>query len=173
MVCKWETASETNNAYFDVERSQDGETFEKIGKVDGFGAGVSTINHEYKFIDDDVCNSIRYYRLKQTDIDGQFSYSETVAVNCADREGGVFIFPNPATSELNITFYEANKGDIGIEIIDILGKVISSEIYPTLKGYNKIATTVIDLPTGIYYIMLKSGKSNPSQEDRQIRFVKE
>ncbi len=66
-----------------------------------------------------------------------------------------------------------DKGDIILEYTDMLGKIISSENYSASKGFNKIETSILDLPNGIYYLKLKSGNNNPLQEDRQIRFVKE
>ena len=68
----WTTASETNNDFFTVERSQDGREFIPIGVVDGAGNSNTILN--YKLMDADPYVGISYYRLKQTDFDGKFEY---------------------------------------------------------------------------------------------------
>ncbi|MBK9412353.1 MAG: T9SS type A sorting domain-containing protein [Bacteroidetes bacterium] len=171
VLCKWVTASETNNDYFEVLRSTDGVDFKKIGIVYGYGAGTSTTNRSYQFIDDEECNSIRYYQLRQVDTDLKFAFSDVVAVNCNNKDNVIQLYPNPATDQLNITFYQFNKEEILIEYVDMLGKIVASENYSTTKGFNKIESSILNLPNGIYYLKIKSG--NPKQEDRQIRFVKE
>ncbi|MBK8584650.1 MAG: T9SS type A sorting domain-containing protein [Bacteroidetes bacterium] len=173
VLCKWITASETNNDYFEVLRSDDGIEFKSLGIVNGFGAGTSTTNRSYKFVDNDECTSIRYYQLKQVDIDSRFSLSNVVAVNCNTKENEIKLYPNPATNDLTFSFFQNSKDEITVEYLDMLGKLIRDEHFQTVKGYNKILTSVTELANGIYYLRIKSGKGNPGQEDRQIRFVKE
>ena len=126
--CKWETSSETNNEYFEVERSFNGKEFFPIGKVSGFGLGTSTESRTYSLIDDDVCNDIRYYRLKQVDIDGNYSYSDVVAIDCSSDKKRINIYPNPAESKIFCTFYENKNSSLTFQWRDILGKVIKEEI---------------------------------------------
>jgi hypothetical protein len=74
----WTTASETNNDYFTIEKSNDGVAFEPLGYVNG--AGNSNIVTEYAFYDNDPF-ALSYYKLKQTDFDGTSAYSEIIAIN--------------------------------------------------------------------------------------------
>lgn len=75
----WETASEKNNNFFTVERSIDGLFFTPIGNLSG--AGNSSYTKKYKLIDSSpVLDKISYYRLKQTDFDGTYTYSDIVSV---------------------------------------------------------------------------------------------
>ena len=94
----WTTTSETNNQGFEIERSADARTFEKIGFVDG--SGDTKENRFYHFTDLNPL-ATAYYRLKQLDYDGKFEYSRVIAVR-ADREA-VRIYPNPAQTELTVT----------------------------------------------------------------------
>ena len=172
VLCQWETASETNNDYFEVQRSVDGEEWETIGTVRGYGAGISTVNHYYKLIDSERCKGIRYYRLRQVDIDDHFGFSETVAVNCKDGINDISVYPNPGSENIVITFYESAKGEAIIEFVDMLGKIVRTDLVSTQKGFNSIHSTVNDLAGGVYYLRIKTAK-NPAQTDRQIRFVKD
>ncbi|MBI4647218.1 MAG: hypothetical protein HY738_11690 [Bacteroidia bacterium] len=80
IVLNWSTASETNNDYFFVERSEDELEFSSIGIISGAGNSNNILT--YHFVDESPFSGISYYRLKQTDYDGAYSYSGVVAVNC-------------------------------------------------------------------------------------------
>ena len=77
-LLEWITSTEINNDYFTLERSSDAQNFSAIGIVNG--AGNSNISLNYNFIDDSPLKGINYYRLKQTDFDGVFSYSNSIAL---------------------------------------------------------------------------------------------
>lgn len=79
VALNWATASEINNDRFEIERSADGSSFEKIGTVNGNGNSVQTI--EYSFKDTTVQRGVYYYRLKQVDFDGRFEYSNISAAS--------------------------------------------------------------------------------------------
>ena len=169
--CKWETSSETNNEYFEVERSFNGKEFFPIGKVSGFGLGTSTESRTYSLIDDDVCNDIRYYRLKQVDIDGNYSYSEVVAIDCSSDKKMINIYPNPAESTIFCTFYENKNSSLTFQWRDIIGKVIKEEIHDVVKGYNKVQSDVSDLAKGIYFLRLKETGKSAEENERQVKFL--
>jgi len=81
---KWETNSEVNNDYFTIEKSNDGTQFLPVGTV--HGAGTSSATLSYSFVDDQPYQGINYYRLKQVDYDGQFTYSKTISVNVSEGD---------------------------------------------------------------------------------------
>ena len=91
----WSTATEINNDYFTVEKSIDGDNFFPIGNVSGSGNSTTTL--QYYLDDNKPTYGISYYRLKQTDFDGAFSYSGVVPVNYKKTTGQYSIFPNPAS----------------------------------------------------------------------------
>jgi hypothetical protein len=172
VTCRWTTASETNNDHFDIERSTDGETFEKIGKVNGFGAGVSTTNRSYSFNDPDKCNEIRYYRLRQVDIDGHFEYSDVVAVNCASKDQSIQIHPNPASESITYQFNQGYDEVLSIRIIDVTGRILKEETINAIKGFNTISTSVSDLSGGVYYLQIRTNESGKDTGTRQVQFMK-
>jgi hypothetical protein len=118
----WQTAMEKNNAYFDIERSEDGKEFRSIGQVKGKGNTSSGFN--YSFTDEKPSESINYYRLKQNDTDGRFEYSHVLAVNNKPKDDRFVVSPNPVSDVLNIEYLGKNNDIRNIEIYDILGKLV-------------------------------------------------
>ena len=97
VLCQWVTATEINNDYFTVEKTQDGINYKSVGNLKG--AGNSSMSLYYSMLDESPYSGTSYYRLKQTDYDGQFSYSQLVAVNLKGLEI-ITMYPNPATTHL-------------------------------------------------------------------------
>ena len=153
VLCKWETASEINNEYFEVERSIDGKRFTAIEKVLGYGNGVSTESRKYSFVDNDLCEDIRYYRLKQVDINGDYSYSKPVAINCK-RSSSIDLYPNPANTFIKYQFYYTENTELTANIMDISGRIVSSEKIIVQKGFNQITKKIEDLAAGVYNLRI-------------------
>ncbi len=168
--CEWVTASETNNDYFNLERSYDGENFDKIAQINGFGAGTTTETREYEFTDTESCDGVVYYRLQQVDIDGANSYSDIVALNCLKSKDALSVFPNPALSTISYSFYEETDGVINVQIVDVYGKLVTWERFSTQRGVNNLQSSVEQLAAGVYY--LKLDRMDKSGMVRQVRFMK-
>ncbi|MFI5192747.1 MAG: T9SS type A sorting domain-containing protein [Chitinophagales bacterium] len=153
IVLAWSTASEMNNDYFTIERSEDGSNWKGIGTVKS--AGNSSVIQNYSLTVDETNNQISYFRLKQTDLDGQFKYFNTLQVNnCYKDDMGLNIYPNPSNGRslfgrLNLKANEAYT----IEIFDNLGKMISrlASIQPEFT-VNFPQT----LPSGVYFAKISS-----------------
>ena len=144
----WETASEINNDYFDVERSRDGKSFEAIGKVAGHGTTTEIQN--YEFIDRLPYSGKNYYRLKQVDFNGTYEYSDVRVVDFSKRGTVINIFPNPTADYVSINFdKQYQSGDI----VNQAG--IKIKAIPTSSDQAKV--NVSDLPAGIYHIELFDG----------------
>jgi hypothetical protein len=97
----WTTASEINNDYFTIEKTKDGKTFEQVATIKGAGTSNEVIN--YFAIDENPYQYISYYRLKQTDFDGKYKYSDLVSVNNPHKynynNNGLIVYPNPSKSK--------------------------------------------------------------------------
>jgi hypothetical protein len=156
-----------------VERSFDGYEFKSIGRVDGFGEGISTTALKYKLPDPDKCSELRYYRLKQVDIDGNFSYSEVVAVNCMQEKSALNVYPNPSRGLIYCSFYELKDGPVKLQWIDVVGKIIKEETVDAIKGFNTVSSDVSHIAKGIYYLRLNSMNSDEEEVTRQVKFLKE
>lgn len=153
----WITASEINNDYFTIERSLDGETFQAIGTVKG--AGTSTQFRHYSLIDNEFFSSPVYYRLKQTDYDGKYKYFNLISFdNCRLISGlDVNLYPNPAMNEINYQFELERAAHIGIELVDLLGKIVYTKQFNTEKGNQLLKIDLADFPNGMYIFKMNDG----------------
>lgn len=165
---QWVTASETDNAYFVVERSLEGHVFEELGRVQG--AGTTMDQHSYSFWDrHPFSGEINYYRLRQVDFDGDIEYSEIRAVAIDDREAMFHVFPNPARDEITVSYVTARTGSLcSLSVYDSMARRIAGFDFMPERGTNYLPLTVNDLPRGVYFVVLESG-------GQQLRtsFVKE
>jgi hypothetical protein len=116
----WQTATEINNYYFDVERSNDGATFQNIGKVKGVG-NTNTLSN-YDFMDENPLAGTNYYRLQQVDVNGKTTTSKTVAVN-ANGKGSVKVFPTLATDKLSVL--TTSEKEEAYEIVNLVGQIVA------------------------------------------------
>ncbi|MEP7168435.1 MAG: T9SS type A sorting domain-containing protein [Bacteroidota bacterium] len=165
--CKWSTASEINNDYFTVEKSQNGRTFDEAGRAEGAGNSTSVL--DYSFIDEHPFNSISYYRLKQTDFNGSYSYSEIVAVTITkENNPGFSVFPNPVKDNLNIEFTSDNKQEVQLQLYDISGRKVISQSFMPVEGMNSGKADVSHISKGTYFIELTSGNVKS-----KLRIIKE
>jgi hypothetical protein len=157
-LLSWTTVSETNNKGFEVERSINGRTFEKVGFVKG--AGNSNRISNYGLTDVrafDVTNSnILYYRLKQLDFNGKYSYSQVVRVTKnAEAANALSVYPNPYSSAYGVSFNAAKDGVATIEMLDLQGKVVATIDAAITSGNNLVPITEANnLNTGIYFVRL-------------------
>jgi hypothetical protein len=144
----WTTASEINNNYFSIEHSQDAIHF--IGILRISGAGNSNTKLYYSAIDSNPYNGISYYRLKQIDVDGNYTYSNIIAADI-DKPFAFTIYPNPFSAPSFITIDGIGKtGDHKLLIYDIWGGIITS-IHLTKQSTILETST---LPSGIYFYSL-------------------
>ena len=154
----WATATEINNDYFTIERSKDGIQFEAIEEIDG--AGTTFQSRSYRALDKHPFIGTSYYRLKQTDFDGSFSYSDIRAVQInVDNNGHFTVYPNPMNDFLNITSHGTLKGKTIIEIYDAIGNL---KYYQKLELEQQLNTFVIDevsnLIAGNYFLVIQTPK---------------
>jgi hypothetical protein len=116
----WETSNETDNDHFTIEGSADGINFNVLGRV----SGNNGPSHSYSYTDNASRSGSAYYRLKQTDFDGQFKYSKIVALNCKDKKLQQFsAYPNPVSSELTLEM-TGNTETVNVEIMNATGAVV-------------------------------------------------
>jgi hypothetical protein len=150
---KWGTAFEQNTDRYEIERSTDGNQFTKvIGNVKAAGNSNTTLN--YDFTDASPENDINYYRIKQFDIDGQFSYTNVAKVNMKSSAIQLNIFPSPVSSQLTLEFYSGRNENVMVDIIDSKGSVVSRARMNMLSGANTKTINVNQLSSGVYMMKL-------------------
>jgi hypothetical protein len=144
----WSTASEINNDYFTVERSEDGMQWSEVEIVDGAGNSSSPIN--YAVEDLHPFNKISYYRLKQTDFDGSFTYSPTVVIRTTS-DHAFTIYPNPANHVLHITNPQGDE--LNFSFVNNLGQ----QVYlPYTQEGNTTTFHLYSLSRGMYMLRIQN-----------------
>lgn len=156
VVLKWATASEYENNYFIIEKSSDAQNFYPVGTVPG--AGTSSLTHNYSFIDKTQPSDggYRYYRLKQTDYSGSYTYSGISYVHCnkdVDQFAGN-LFPNPAKDIVSLVFSTKHKGILKMEITDVVGQFISGREITVVEGDNLISEEIHHIQSGLYFFTI-------------------
>jgi hypothetical protein len=149
----WQTLSETNNDYFIIERSSNGNGFTNIGRLPG--AGTSLQENNYAFTDLHPTPGTNYYRLKQVDFDGRFSYSPVVSAFWGEEEG-FRIYPTLVSSGLHVEMPESWQGGADIFVFDGLGQV--RKTWHLDGTTQEVSLDVGDLQPGIFIIKAVSGR---------------
>jgi len=148
----WQTASETNNDYFTIERSYNNENFIEIAQIAGAGSSNKIINYGFKDLNVDLAQTI-YYRLKQTDFDGKYTYSETIWVNSKSNDFKILkAYGNDGIIYLNIN--SNINSNYSLEVTDISGRIIMSSNISLLNGYNSFRFRIDTYSTGLYFIRI-------------------
>ncbi len=145
----WITLTEINNDFFTVERSQNGIDWETLLTVTGAGNSQQLIS--YLDIDLTPFNGISYYRLKQTDFDGNYTYSEikSVFINTSVTEIGYY--PNPVKNSLTVINLEDHKE---IQLFDLAGREVN--ISP-ISNLNKVTIDMTTVAVGSYILKTSKG----------------
>lgn len=121
----WVTGSEKNNDFFTIERTVNGIDFEEVGEV--AGQGNSSIKNQYSFTDFRPKNGVSYYRLRQTDYNGESEYFEVKSVNIQKGEFVSNVYPNPAVMNRTTVFVEKTSSIVTMNVRNVLGQLISSK----------------------------------------------
>jgi hypothetical protein len=163
ILLSFTTVTERDNDYFDIERSGNGLSFKKIGAIKG--AGTSLIPQDYTYTDEKPLRGINFYRLKQVDFDGQFSYSPVVSV-VFGKVGNVVLYPTPTTSTMNVRLEEAFQTEANWQVIDLMGRIITAGIFPAEQTDTQIP--VGTLSEGNYVLRITAGQEVITQKFRKI-----
>ncbi len=149
----WATSAQINNDFFTLEKSTDAKTFVPFATIAGAGTNNSLLSYYER--DYEVADGITYYRLKQTDFNGDYTYSNIVPVNKTVELMAFNVFPNPAKwDNLHVKIEGELKEDILIIIRNIQGKECYSKLLPAEEGLNEyVLKPPYELAPGPYIII--------------------
>ncbi len=156
----WSTASENDNDYFTLERSPDSRNFSPITQMPG--AGNSTTTQHYTYTDQKPLPGINYYRLKQTDFNGQYAYSKVLSIKM-EQQGTTFgIRQNPVQGQmLQLVMNAPTQDQAAVTIMNAAGQQIATQVVSIEKGNTDQMIDLGNLPNGMYYVKITcSGKTN-------------
>jgi len=147
----WNTESETNNDYFSLEGSVDGVHFETLQLIDG--AGTTNLEHAYATIYERNDPNMTYFRLKQTDFDGEVTLFNSLSVECNISTTDLYLYPNPSDGDFAavLNLKEMSKTTT-IRILDLTGRIVKTSDVSTSSGVNQLYISATDLPRGEYLI---------------------
>jgi hypothetical protein len=148
----WQTASETNNDFFTIERSVTESTWEALDEIDGASNSTSTLS--YSYIDESPILGRSYYRLKQTDYDGQFEYSKTVSISIQNLIRKFSIYPNPAKDK--ITINGSPNELLGVRLFNMLGQDVTPFTVIEKLTENSLTMELSNLNSGMYLVRTKT-----------------
>lgn len=162
---EWRTATETNNEFFYIERSQNGKEYKRIGKVEG--AGTSSRVRNYSFIDERPAFGLNYYRLCQVDFDGTSSNSKVISLSFENELKPMFVRPTIAYSQITIELTLSDEAEIQLKILDLLGRLHHFEKLPI--GASSLSLNISNYQPGQYILQLRKGSNLCAIE----RFIKQ
>jgi|GEM_PF-709007 len=155
VLLNWQTANEENNVQYEVQRSEDGIHFENVGNVDG--NGTTTISHNYSFTDDlqnasqEVAASpVLYYRIRQTDVDGHFTYSVVISLRNPIMPR-VEVSPNPNIGFFNLLLAKKPVEPVLLSVYDSKGTLIEKKKITDVETNISLSGNA----KGIYWLRLQ------------------
>jgi hypothetical protein len=159
----WKTATEINNDYFTIQRSADGLEFTDIARISSGNNG--NIIQKYNHVDTRPLPGKSYYRLKQTDLDGVYKFSDIRKVELDKFQARLTAYPNPVTSgQFSLDFQEALEARTSVVVYDLVGKVIFNDVIN--QGIRVYPIALNNPPAGVYVV--KTFNSNSSQQQTII-----
>ncbi|NUM72249.1 MAG: T9SS type A sorting domain-containing protein [Ignavibacteriaceae bacterium] len=156
VLLNWKTASETNNYGFEVQKSKDGVSFVTLGFVKG--QGNTSAGAEYSFTDRSAEGKI-FYRLKQIDFDGSFSYSNVVGSEIYTIAGYELYqnYPNPFNPVTRISFNMAVAGEAELSVYNSLGEKVSTLLKSNISaGKHSVDFNAEGFSSGVYIYELRT-----------------
>lgn len=150
----WATSFESNNAMFVVEKSEDGVEFMNIGSVEGYGDSEKI--KEYNFLDVMANSENTFYRLKQVDFDGSFSYSEVSVIRQKFKNNFMVArMSNVATKDFfEVTIDAFQQGELSYEVTNWKKESIFQDKMLVVNGLNELSIDLTDQKEGIYKLNL-------------------
>ena len=156
-LVEWTTATEHNNDYFSLERSDDAINFTEIARVAGAGNSIEPL--DYSYTDYGIHVGDNYYRLVQVDYDGTRTVSEIVVANCIESEVGepdVQAYPNPFNGELTLVLDNFDNRPATIEVYDMLGKLVFMQKADAPQNSYEIILNLGNLPPAAYTVRVST-----------------
>lgn len=172
-LLNWAAENQVNFSSYEIERSSDGRTFERVGSVNRLGTGMERQTYQFN---DDLSSSgstVYYYRLRMVDIDAKYSYSNIILIRKDGlKTSGLNISPNPVASGGQVTarLEITRKSLVEISVLDMNGKVVLRQQNQVQEGINSIPVSNLNkLQPGLYTLRVNDGETTQSAKLSIIR----
>lgn len=161
VLLSWTTQDEINNDHFEIERSNDGVSFTKIGSVIAATSGSG--NHQYAFTDNVPLNGYNYYRIKQVDKEGNYQYSSVQRISLSDLISHWNLYPNPTRN--STALYALNNYDkAAISVSDLNGRIVYKTTLNNITINQQIPIETQSLRKGVYIIKIVTEQGVDTQK---------
>ena len=166
VTLSWQTATEHNSDYYEVEKSRDGMNWQVLTTVEAAGNSTQLLN--YGTTDAHAMEGNNYYRLTQVDIDGTSKTYDVINVSCSGTSKGYFTaYPNPSTGTFQVILNDKQMVGTGqLRVKDTKGSELLNRTIEVKPGINMFSVTDLNLAPGVYYIQIVQG-------DRATEVLKE
>ncbi len=158
ITLNWNTATETNNSGFEIQRSTDGKDFRTLDFIEGKG---TTLDPQLYYYDDKDLRKgqLYYYRLRQIDYSGQFEYSKVITAKTESSQVyGASFSPNPVHNQLaRLNYTSPTQGQLFLQVFDVTGKTLSEQTYQVLEGSNQLDIDFSAMGTGMFFVKIEHG----------------
>ena len=155
----WQTSQEINNNRFELYRSFDGNDFELTATIAGAGNSSTPKNYSYQDHISPEGNNV-YYKLKQIDIDGQFTFSNVVRLSTNSNNESFRIYPNPVVNNFTASFSAAQSGTAIMLIRNTNGQTMYKRTIDVINGNNAVSVNVPQLLAGMYFVTIVNDELN-------------
>ncbi len=161
IVLDWATSYDAKNKYFEVQRSADGLYFAPLGFVNE--DNHSGLAGAYTYIDESPVAGLNYYRLKQVDKDGRFSYSKVVTMSISGSAAFWQVYPNPAHNSTSLHI-NTSLGKMDVQLVTAAGNVVYRNQLSTTIAGQKLDIPLVNLAGGIYFLKVATAKGVQTQK---------
>ncbi len=161
-LLSWSTAQESNSDYFEIEKSENGSTWNALTRVTAAGYSSNTKNYQYT----DVNGGTAFYRIKQVDRDGAAYYTSIKPTNCDNKGNTYIIYPVPAKDVLYVSIKSDKALKTRLQVYDASGKMVRNMEVVVNKGNNNFNLNLKGLASGDYII-----RSTDNEINLKKRFI--
>lgn len=148
---EWETMSEINNDFFLIQKSNNGLDWTNVKRVEG--QGNSNVSVKYIEQDPFPYKGVSYYRLKQVDFDGKYSYSDIEAVHVSSQKNGIIISPNPSGDYISVSRLSGGLSDL--TIYNSSGTLVNDHLDIVMESDDLVKVRISKLEKGVYLLKSK------------------
>jgi hypothetical protein len=154
----WQTASEHNTAYFEVEKSRDGAIWNSIETVSSAGNSTTTI--DYSIEDAEKTTGVVYYRLNQVDLNGESKIYGPISANCNDEDVfTAYVYPNPTKDVFTLELSNNTTQNVTLQLIGTDGKEVYQLTRLVEVGTTMLPLSIEGLKSGVYSLQIQSSSS--------------
>lgn len=155
VLLAWQVAEETNTSHYEVQASETGQTWETIGEV----VAKNNATMAYTFLDEHPVEGINYYRIREVEHQGSYSFSKIESVYFGNAGQPIYVYPNPTTGALTVEAPFNTSEKVTVEVFDALGRLVVQQILnPEGQGF-ETQLELKDMADGVYTLRMDDGES--------------